>query len=94
MLDKQTKKKLRKLANSYRAILQIGKDGLSYNTMETLDAALEAHEPVKCKLLKTSPIDVREAAIECAANTHSEVVHVVGHTFVLYRRSKENKLGM
>ena len=94
MVDKQTKKQLRKMANSYRAILQIGKDGLSYNTMETLDAALEAHELVKCKLLKTSPIDVREAAIECAANTHSEVVHVVGHTFVLYRRSKENKLGM
>lgn len=94
MLDKQAKKKLRKLSNSYRAILQIGKDGLSYNTMETLDVALEAHELVKCKLLKTSPIDVREAAIECAANTHSEVVHVVGHTFVLYRRSKENKLEM
>ena len=94
MVDKQTKKQLRKMANSYRAILQIGKDGLSYNTMETLDAALEALELVKCKLFKTSPIDVREAAIECAANTHSEVIHVVGHTFVLYRRSKENKLGM
>ena len=43
---------------------------------------------------KTCPIDTREAAIECASNTHSEIVHIVGHTFVLYRRSKENKLGL
>lgn len=94
MLSKQAKKTLRKLANDYRAIVQIGKDGLSYNTIESIDLALEAHELVKCKLLKTSPIEVREAAIECASNTHSEVVHIIGRTFVLYRKSKENKLGI
>lgn len=94
MLSKQAKKTLRKLANDYRSIVQIGKDGLSYNTIESLDLALEAHELVKCKLLKTSPIDVREAAIECARNTHSEIVHIVGRTFVVYRASKENKLGI
>ena len=76
------------------ALMQIGKVGLSQNLYTSLDDALEAHELVKCNLLKTAPIDTREAAIECAANTHSEVVHIVGHTFVLYRRSKENKLGI
>ena len=45
-------------------------------------------------LLKTCPVDVREAAIDCASATGSEVVHIVGHTFLLYRRSKENKLGL
>lgn len=94
MLNKQDKKQLRKLANGYSPILQIGKDGLSYNAIQTLDDALEAHELVKCKLLKTSPIDVNEAAIECARNTHSEIIHIIGKTFVLYRRSKENKLGL
>ena len=76
------------------ALVQIGKVGLSQNLYTSLDDALEAHELVKCNLLKTAPIDTREAAIECAANTHSDVVHIVGHTFVLYRRSKENKLGL
>lgn len=94
MLSKQDKKYLRKEANSYRSILQIGKDGLSYNSMKTLDDALEAHELVKCNTLKTCPIDVREAAIECARNTHSEVVHIIGRTFVLYRRSDENIMGL
>ncbi len=94
MLTKENKKYLRKLANGYRSLVQIGKDGISDNLIDLLDDALEAHELVKCNLLKTSPIDVRQAAIECASRTHSEVVHVIGHTFIVYRRSKENKLGI
>ncbi len=94
MLAKQDKKYLRKLSNNYRSLVQIGKDGINDNMMILLDDALEAHELVKCNLLKTSPIDTREAAIECASRTHSEVVHIIGHTFILYRRSKENKLGL
>ena len=94
MLSAQNKKILRKLSMSQRPLFQIGKDGLSYNMIRSLNDSLEAHELVKCSLLKTSPIDVREAAIECSSQTHSEVVHIVGHTFVLYRRSKENKLGL
>ena len=87
-------KYLRKLGMDYKSLFQIGKDGLSDNLMDTLSDSLEAHELVKCNLLKTCPVDVREAAIECASATGSEVVHIVGHTFLLYRRSKENKLGL
>ncbi|EOS61739.1 hypothetical protein C815_00439 [Firmicutes bacterium M10-2] len=94
MLNNQDKKYLRGLAQEQSALIQIGKAGLSVNLYESIDLALEAHELIKVSLLKTAPIDAREAAIECAANTHSEVVHIVGRTFVLYRRSKENKLGL
>lgn len=94
MISTQNKKTLRKLSMSYRPLFQIGKDGLSYNMIKSLNDSLEAHELVKCSLLKTSPIDVREAAIECSSQTHSEIIHIVGRTFVLYRRSKENKLGL
>ena len=93
-LEGENKKYLRKLGMEYRSLFQIGKDGLSDNLMDTLSDSLEAHELVKCNLLKTCPVDVREAAIECASATGSEVVHIVGHTFLLYRRSKENKLGL
>lgn len=94
MITAANKKYLRKLSMSYRPLFQIGKEGLSYNLIRSLNDSLEAHELVKCSLLKTSPIDVREAAIECSSQTHSEVIHIVGRTFVLYRRSKENKLGL
>ena len=83
MLTSQNKKYLRKLGMDYKSLFQIGKDGLSDNLMDTLSDSLEAHELVKCNLLKT-----------CARATGSEVVHIVGHTFLLYRRSKENKLGL
>ena len=79
---------------NYKSIIQVGKDGISYNLVQTLNDSLEAHELVKCNLLKTCPIETREAAIELASNTNSEIVHIVGHTFVLYRKSKENKLGI
>ncbi len=78
----------------YRSLFQIGKDGITDNLISTLSDSLEAHELVKCNLLKTAPIETREAAIECASKTGSEIVHIIGHTFVLYRRSKENKLGL
>ena len=94
MLSGENKKYLRKLSMNYRSIIQVGKDGISENLIQTLSDSLEAHELVKCNLLKTCPVDVREAAIDCASATGSEVVHIVGHTFVLYRRSKENKLGL
>ena len=78
MISAQNKKILRKLSMSYRPLFQIGKDGLSYNMIKSLNDSLEAHELVKCSLLKTSPIDVREAAIECSSQTHSEIIHIVG----------------
>lgn len=94
MLSNQDKKYLRGKAQDRPALMQIGKSGLSLNLYQSLDDALEAHELVKVSLLKTTPIETREAAIECAANTHSEIIHMVGRTFILYRRNKENKMGL
>lgn len=94
MLSNQDKKYLRGEAQALPALMQIGKSGLSLNLYQSLDDALEAHELVKVSLLKTAPIETREAAIECAANTHAEIIHMVGRTFILYRRSKENKMGL
>ena len=52
MLTSQNKKYLRKLGMEYRSLFQIGKDGLSDNLMDTLSDSLEAHELVKCNLLR------------------------------------------
>lgn len=75
-------------------MLQIGKQDLSENMVASLKNDLEAHELVKVTILKTADIETREAAIELAAATGSEVVQIVGRTFLLYRRSRENKLGL
>lgn len=90
MLTGKNKSKLRSMAQTRKAIVMIGKDGITDNLVESLWNALEAHELVKVSCLKTMPISVREAAIECAAATNSEVVQIIGYTFVVYRKSDKN----
>ncbi|WP_294729610.1 YhbY family RNA-binding protein [uncultured Faecalibaculum sp.] len=94
LLNASQKKTLRSLGQGMPALLQIGKDGLSENTVKNLDIQLDAHELVKINLLKTAPLDVREAAIDLAAATGANVVHIIGRTILLYRPTKENKLGI
>ncbi len=94
MLTNKEKSYLRGLAQTRRALFQMGKDGMTINLIKTMEDSLEAHELVKVALLKTCPLQVKEAAEEMAAATQSEVVQVIGKTFVLYKRSKKNKLGL
>lgn len=94
MLSNPEKHKLRKIAQGRRALFQMGKEGVTPNLIKTLKDSLEAHEIVKISMLKTCPADPREAALDISAGTHSEIVQVIGRTFILYRRSKKNKLEM
>ncbi|HIY90076.1 MAG: YhbY family RNA-binding protein [Merdibacter sp.] len=94
MLNARDKKILRAQAQQYRSLFQIGKDGISDNLIATLDDSLRAHELVKLNLLKTAPLSTAEAAAMLAQATDSELVHSIGRTFVLYRRSKKNLMGL
>ncbi len=94
MLNARDKKILRAQAQQYRSLFQIGKDGISDNLIATLDDSLRAHELVKLNLLKTAPLSTAEAPAMLAQATDSELVHSIGRTFVLYRRSKKNLMGL
>lgn len=94
MLTTKQKSYLRKLAHTRKALIQIGKDEISENMIKTIQDSLEAHELIKVSMLKTCSLSVDEAAIQIASSTHSEIVQIIGRTFVLYRRSKKNKLEM
>lgn len=94
MLSAQNKKKLRTMANGLPSMIQIGKSNLSDTLFETIDADLEAHELVKITMQKTVDITVREAAIECASRTGSEIVQIIGRTFVLYRQARDGRQGL
>lgn len=92
MLSGKQKRYLRSMAQTQRAMFQIGKEGLSDNLINTVDNALETHELVKIKFLKTVTEDRDETAFDLAMHTHSEIVQTIGHTIVLYRRAKEPKI--
>ncbi len=83
--------RLRSMANDFETIFQIGKDGISEETVRQVGNALEARELIKLRVLDTCPYTSREAAEIIAERSSAAVVSVVGSRFVLYRRSKTKK---
>lgn len=91
MLNSRQRAQLRGIANDYETILQVGKSGISENTIKQVNDALEARELIKLRVLETCPISSRDAADELAVATKADVVQVIGSRFILYRESKDNK---
>lgn len=90
MLSGKQKRYLRSLAVNEKAIFQIGKDGLSINTINSVNEALDARELVKISILKTCESLVEDIKNELVSKTSSELVQTIGKTIVLYRPSKEH----
>ncbi len=91
MLKSKQRAQLRSMANSMETIFQIGKSGITEQTVKQFDEALEARELIKARTLETSPVTAREAADEIAERLGADVVQVIGTRFILYRESRENK---
>lgn len=79
----------RSMANTIQPILQIGKGGVSENSLKQIDDALEARELIKITVLETAGEDVRELAHEIAKEVNAEVIQVIGSKFVLYRKNNK-----
>jgi RNA-binding protein len=82
---------LKGLAHNVEPIFQIGKNGITDNFIKQVDEALEARELIKINVLNNSLLDPKATASELAEKTQAEFVQSIGHKFVLYRESVENK---
>ena len=87
MLTSKQRAELRAEAQKLDAIIQIGKDGISLETVQTADQALYARKIIKINVLDNSGLDVKDAAYELALKTKSDVVQVIGNKFVLYKKT-------
>ncbi|MBR5134188.1 MAG: ribosome assembly RNA-binding protein YhbY [Clostridia bacterium] len=84
---------LRGLANTIDPIVHVGKGGVSDAMKKQADDALTAREIIKGRVLETAPEAVKDVAADIASSVNAEVVHVIGRTFVLYRKNeKEPKI--
>lgn len=92
MLDKKKKQALKAMGNSLKATVQVGKDGLSENIIDMAEKSLEAHELIKVSILKTCPVSTNEISLDISANTHAEIVQIIGRTILLYRASEKRKI--
>ena len=87
MITSKQRAKLRGMAQTIEPIVHIGKDGITENLVRQVDDAL-----IKGTVQQNSSLTAREACDELAETLGAEGVSVLGRKFVLYRRSKEEKI--
>ena len=76
-------------------IIQIGKGGISENTLTQVKDALKARELIKGRVLENSLLTAREAADALAEACDAETVQTIGSKFVLYKmNAKEPKIAL
>lgn len=90
MLRPYQKAHLKSLANQINQHYQLGKGEVDEAFLKSLDAALEAKELIKVRLLPTAPGTPKEVGEALEAALEAELVQVIGRVVVLYRRSKKN----
>lgn len=94
-LTSKQRAQLRGLAMEEDTIIQIGKGGISDNTVVQVTDALAARELIKGRVLENSLLTAREAAEELAERCNAEVVQTIGSKFVLYKHNaKEPKIAL
>jgi RNA-binding protein len=91
-LSNPQKRYLRGLAHDLKPIIMVGAKGVTPSLVAELELALEQHELVKLKVAAEDR-ETRDAWIgELAEKSEATLVSRIGHTAVLYRRSKDKPL--
>lgn len=94
-LTSKQRAQLRGLAMTEDTIIQIGKGGISENTLTQVKDALKARELIKGRVLENSLLTAREAADTLAEACDAETVQTIGSKFVLYKmNAKEPKIAL
>ena len=87
MFTSKQRAHLKSLASTMKPIMQVGKEGIGENLVNSLSDALEARELIKITLLPAAGEDGDNLAENLAELLHAEVVAVIGRKAILYRRS-------
>lgn len=80
---------LRGLGNALEPVMQIGKDGISENSIQTIEGLLEARELIKIHILNNCELKPKEAMKRICDITNAEPVQVIGGKLIIYRKSSK-----
>lgn len=86
-MDSKQRAKLKSQAHDLDAIIQIGKNGVTGETIKVVKNAFNNKELIKIKVIEGCPVDKKEVAVLLADNTASQVVQVIGSKIVLYKKN-------
>ena len=91
MTGKQ-KRYLRALASTMPAVVMIGKGGLENPVIDSARAAITKRELIKVKVLNNCLEDSKEILPTLADMLGAELVQIIGHNGVLYKKAKDPKI--
>ena len=91
MLTGKQKSFLRSEAHHLKAIFQVGKDGVTENMLDQLNAVLEKRELIKVRVLQNCLDDKHDVAEQLADGTDASIVQIIGKQIVLFKESSEHK---
>jgi RNA-binding protein len=81
---------LRSLAHHLKPVVQVGKDGVTEQTVRSLEEALNSRELLKVKVLEAAPMNVREGGTALVERIPGSVlVQTIGRVAVIYRPDPE-----
>lgn len=87
MITTKQRALLRGLGNTLDPIFQVGKDGISDNSIEALNLLLEARELIKIKVLRNCDDAPRDLSRYICEKTGADPVQCIGNMIIIYRRS-------
>ena len=91
MLTGKQKQYLKSLAVQLPAVVQIGKDGMSENIIQSVEDVLLARELIKVKINQNSDEDIKSTALELSGKLDCEVVQIIGRNCILFKQKKDKK---
>ena len=81
--------RLRSMANTLPVVLYIGKEGVTDATVKEAYDALQARELIKCSLMDSAPLDVREACGLLCDRLGASPVQCIGRRFTIFRPNED-----
>lgn len=90
-LTKTQREFLRKQAHDLKPLVQVGKNGLSDNLLDSVGQALDAHELIKVKFQDFKD-EKRELTDEIVAATGSQLISIIGNIAIIYREQRDPQL--
>jgi RNA-binding protein len=91
-LSNAQKRYLRGLAHDLKPVILVGAKGVTPGLIAELDLALEQHELIKARVAAEDRETRDEWIAALADQSGAALVNRIGHTAVLYRRSKDKPL--
>lgn len=91
MITSKQRRFLKQLAQDLEPTVFLGKNGLTDNIKKEMEVGFETRELVKVKLQQGCDLLPKDVANQLAEELNAEFVQAIGHKFVLYRPSKEER---